>query len=347
MIGCTQIKTFALALCELGKRRCIGSHSPTHAHAFPGTSKMNRLTILLLLFVVVRGQLFDLNEEKFKASNSRVVSAALDCVCSPTSRKYAAGARVAIRSAIDSGSDGIKRLNAFNKCVDDFSHEDCINADASFRAKQNESVTDTLCSFVNPSGRNIVDAGNGNVRTVAACDMVDETSSTINDNSIGNGDDMTNNDVTKDANGNGKKPMDPKEAQSGWEGCIAVEHLKGYKLQHSRNLARQVLCSDFGFCATPNHALIVKGQWTSMKRLCVEHWKCVRTVKFVNNLDVFMNRRVELRDFGITLTPYDIRFPRFGVWLVQSIGWLLDLKVISSLCSLSLIFGMYFVTYNR
>ncbi len=53
------------------------------------------------------------------------------------------------------------------------------------------------------------------------------------------------------------------------EGCVAAEHLKGYSLQHKTNLWRGVLCSR-GFCATPNHAIIVGGKLTSLKKLCLQ-----------------------------------------------------------------------------
>ncbi len=97
------------------------------------------------------------------------------------------------------------------------------------------------------------------------------------------------------------------------EGCVAVEHLEGYALQHAKHLERAVLCAK-GFCATPNHALIVDGKWTSMARLCKE-WECVSTVKLVNNLKVVVNRRATHGEF--TITPYDMRFPRWCVWAVQ------------------------------
>lgn len=99
------------------------------------------------------------------------------------------------------------------------------------------------------------------------------------------------------------------------EGCVAVEHLEGYVLQHRQHLSRAVLCSR-GFCATPNHALIVQGQWTSMKQLCAGEWQCVQTVKLVNNLKVSANTRAVITD-EITVTPYDVRFPIAAVWFVQ------------------------------
>lgn len=99
------------------------------------------------------------------------------------------------------------------------------------------------------------------------------------------------------------------------EGCVAVEHLEGYVLQHRSHLRRPVLCAH-GFCATPNHAIIVAGRMTSMKVLCNKEWSCVRSVKMVNNLKLAANRRAKVNDL-ITVTPYDLRFPKVGVWALQ------------------------------
>ncbi len=101
------------------------------------------------------------------------------------------------------------------------------------------------------------------------------------------------------------------------EGCVAIEHLQGYALQHAHHFKRRVLCAD-GFCATPNHAIIVDGVTTSMKQLCSGDWTCVETEKLVNNLNLFANRRAQISD-RIVVTPYDVRFPRWCVWVVQAI----------------------------
>ncbi len=107
---------------------------------------------------------------------------------------------------------------------------------------------------------------------------------------------------------NGTKPMN--------EGCVAIEHLEGYVLQHKQHLTRDVLCAD-GFCATPNHAIIVDGAYTSMKQLCNAGWKCTESVKLVNNLKVWANRRAVVND-RITVTPYDVRFPKAASWVAQA-----------------------------
>lgn len=107
----------------------------------------------------------------------------------------------------------------------------------------------------------------------------------------------------------------PAAKKSVNEGCVAIEHLNGYVLQHRRHLTRDVLCAN-GFCATPNHAIIVDGEYTSMKQLCAGQWKCTESVKLVNNLKVWANRRAVV-DGGIIVTPYDVRFPKAASWIAQ------------------------------
>lgn len=99
------------------------------------------------------------------------------------------------------------------------------------------------------------------------------------------------------------------------EGCVAIEHLSGAVLQHPTHLWRPTLCAG-GFCATPNHALIVDGVWTSMKRLCAGQWECMREMRWVNNLKIEYATRLKY-DAHIVITPYDLRFPVAGPWTVQ------------------------------
>ncbi len=114
------------------------------------------------------------------------------------------------------------------------------------------------------------------------------------------------------------------------EGCVAVEHLSGYVLQHPRHLARVVLCSR-GFCATPNHAIIVRGRPTSMKELCAPggQWKCMENFKLVNNLKLSVNRRARVTD-EITITPYDVRFPRLFIWIAQMLEDVVQLVTLAA-----------------
>lgn len=116
------------------------------------------------------------------------------------------------------------------------------------------------------------------------------------------------------ANGSGSTNSSATGRQG--EGCVAVEHLDGYILQHGTHLLRPVLCSR-GFCATPNHGIIVDGVYTSMKKLCSDgSWQCIRQSKLVNNLKVAANRRAVVSD-SIVVTPYDVRFPKAAIWSVQ------------------------------
>lgn len=108
------------------------------------------------------------------------------------------------------------------------------------------------------------------------------------------------------------------------EGCIAVIHLQGAKLLYRNNLHRTVLCEG-SICATPNHALIVDGEWTSMQKICDSgRWSCVRTTKYVNNLRISHNRRITIAP-GVIATPYDVRYPRIASVLAQfvvNVGYL-------------------------
>ncbi len=99
------------------------------------------------------------------------------------------------------------------------------------------------------------------------------------------------------------------------EGCVAIEHLAGHAVQHRMHLRRVVLCSR-GFCATPNHAIIVDGVWTSMKSLCGGGWQCTEDVRLVNNLKISEATRLAF-DSRIVITPYDVRFPVILSWTVQ------------------------------
>lgn len=104
------------------------------------------------------------------------------------------------------------------------------------------------------------------------------------------------------------------------EGCVAIEHLIGHKLLYSRHLKRLVLCHN-GFCATPNHAIVVSGVgYTSMKRECSFSGKwsgeCTVDEKLVNNLRLIYHRKIRIND-DITVTAFDYRYPKVVVWIVQ------------------------------
>lgn len=99
------------------------------------------------------------------------------------------------------------------------------------------------------------------------------------------------------------------------EGCVAVEHLDGYEKQYARNLWRSVLCYR-GFCATPNHAIIMNGKYTSLRNECQNSNKCSVEQRWVNNLRIVSNRYAVVKH-DIIITPYDYRFPKFITWIVQ------------------------------
>ena len=130
--------------------------------------------------------------------------------------------------------------------------------------------------------------------------------------------------------------LEPPRAEAVNEGCVAIEHLEGYVLQHAQHLKRRVLCAE-RFCATPNHAIIVDGKMTSMKQMCTGDWTCIEAEKLVNNLNMFVNRRAMITDH-ITITPYDIRFPRWCVAITQAteITW-------NMLSSTSVLFAVSFI----
>ncbi len=107
----------------------------------------------------------------------------------------------------------------------------------------------------------------------------------------------------------------PASPRSVNEGCVAIEHLHGCAVQHRVHLQRAVLCSR-GFCATPNHAIIVDGIWTSMRSLCSNGWKCTEDLRLVNNLKISEATRLRIDDH-IVVTPYDARFPVVIPWIVQ------------------------------
>lgn len=187
-----------------------------------------------------------------------------------------------VRKAVKSATKALTRCRKIIKM------EGCVNADAKLRGK----AVPAMCSYDKTTGRNVFEG-----KTVGSCA----------------GDGRFNQSraqiqaakllalATKRRNRN--------------EGCVAVEHVEGYALQHSNHLMRPVLCYR-GFCATPNHAIIVDDRYTSMSRECAGDWTCTERETLVNNLKVASNRRARV-DEHIVITPYDIRFPKAAVWLVQ------------------------------
>lgn len=311
---------------------------------------MARLVFLLLISAAsVCAQLLDLNEERLPASSQRIVSLDLDCICSPTDAQVKPDALVSIKGTIAGSKDRTQRLAGYTACVKQFSHEDCVNADASLRAANNAPLADSLCSYMKPSGRNVVPLAGASpviMRTVATCDNdADSKTFTIGTTPV-------NGSTTRSPGGDVGDPAPdasntaPASEKKGgtWEGCIAVEHLEGYVLQHPRHIFRPVLCGN-NFCATPNHALIVDGEWTSMRRLCTSSWKCTRSTKWVNNIKARANARAVITN-RITATPYDLRFPRFAVWIIQPIEDILYSTTALLAVSVSIIVALVSTKYS-
>lgn len=196
------------------------------------------------------------------------------------------------------------------KCTENNRVEACVNEDARLR----KTVDQPLCSFDSESGLNLV-----NGVTVGSC--------------AGDGRfNMTTKQIQARAN--------EKKAN---EGCIAIEHLKGYVLQHPSHLKRPVLCAR-GFCATRNHGIIVDGEYTSMGRMCSKRWTCTERVTLVNNLKLAANRRARVSKH-IVVTPYDIRFPKAAIWVVQILEDVWNMLVLS-VCS-GTVTGATFLLLSR
>ncbi len=245
----------------------------------------------------------DRDEQRMDENSPRIRAGFVECPCSISGRGFALG------RVLPNGTESLGLLNAvadekttkafaraeYDGCVKEHGHEACVNWDAA-----NVFSGDVaFCVSDRETGRNLIADGVGMWRTVGACDDTKATRS--HKTSLRNGQFLTLHDI---------------EDKAGmFEGCVAVEHLKKTRfLQHPIHLRRSVLCHD-GFCATPNHALIVDGVWTSMRRLCATRWRCTSDTKLVNNLSVFDRTRLSVS--GIVITPYDVRVPVFVTWLLQ------------------------------
>jgi len=108
------------------------------------------------------------------------------------------------------------------------------------------------------------------------------------------------------------------------EGCIAINHLRGYKLLYTKHIWTEMYCYKDAVCATPNHAIIFKGTYTSLKIVCanpLNSINCSRKYGWVNNLRVSGRYELNLVKVNdeITITPFDARFPRWTVYIAQGI----------------------------
>lgn len=247
-------------------------------------------------------------------------------------------------SAIALQASHLYGIAIFNQCTRKRGYEACANADAALRAP---GFT-TFCTYDTVTEENLIVQG-GKFRAAPPCDSMKEFASSKKQRSVNDtaptplplvpgvspvpsaaprSDDNEEVSVLIEMGnkqGSDGSPLpspsaDAEEVKVVFptalnEGCVAVEHLRGFVLQHPRHLRRTVLCRR-GFCATPNHAIVVDGVYTSMGRLCEDEWQCRREVRLVNNLKVAANKMARF-DEQIVITPYDIRFPVFLVWVAQ------------------------------
>lgn len=174
------------------------------------------------------------------------------------------------------------------ECEKIYSHIDCINADNVLRRLFKYS----LCTYDYVTGMNLTPEAGGlrTVRTCSANGKVGNSSATIKLN----------------------------------EGCVAINHLKGYPQLYTRNIWTEMYCYKQDVCATANHAIIFRGVYTSLKVVCanpIHINSCSRKYGWVNNLRVsrrYEQNLVKVSD-DISITPWDYRFPKIAVWISQTI----------------------------
>lgn len=299
--------------------------------------------LLLLVFALRTACAFeavniDPNGRRFFANDPRLRKEYLRCACSAGLRGAASPVRTAMREYKSFVEKELQRLqNAgaskdfarksleanvlarFGQCERAHGVEACINADAESRSNV------AFCTYDSATGKNVAPfrLNDGSIQyfTLVLCSSNTTLASPLSSLRC-----------TPDIKG---------ECKSMNEGCVAVEHLKGYVLQHPRPLRRHVLCYN-GFCATPNHAIIVDGKMTSMKRMCSTQasWNCYSDIKWVNNLKISANTRAVFNDH-ITITPYDLRFPVPLIWAVQMTQDALQLVLLSVYVSVAITAALY------
>jgi len=258
-------------------------------------------------------------EVVFSKSNlTRYRPGLVQCPCSRSSRGFSVG------YVLPNGTDKLAELNSlvddenvarikarhmYDECAYKHGHEACVNWAAStiFMGKY------ALCTADRITGKNVIKKRGNNVRTLGACDQRIDTRSKKRWLSDGR-------KYALKKKKKREKEEKEKEALSWlWEGCVDIEHLKNEDVwAHSVNLLKPVLCIHDGatFCATRNHAIVYKNEWTSLGKVC-ETENCSREVKYVNNLSVLSGNRYKRVTRNIIITPYDVRMPRFLTWLLQ------------------------------
>lgn len=275
--------------------------------------------------------LTDPDEVVVATNSSRVRHGVIECPCSKTSFGVTRIALRHIDNALRTSNDELDHLDGMDKkarnetlsyvtglaltslgyCASREGYEACINAAYELR----DSFARPLCTFDNSTGRNMrMNRDDGTFVSVSKCFggfKSKQLKPPLRDAVI-----KPVSELHESPEPSAMPAELPAVTVGFTEGCVAVEHLTGFVLQHKKHLLRPVLCAR-GFCATPNHAIVFRGALTSMKRLCdAAVFDCTNDVKFVNNLKVAVNRRVEISD-EIVVTPYDIRFPKALIWAVQ------------------------------
>lgn len=291
--------------------------SITYIAAVRHTHNMNffaKVLIFSLLLNIAVGKIRRPTAE-IPADSPRIMKGLLMCDCSPTSKTPETVSIGLVKAILTEGSANATLVRAkFDACIQKSKHDghqSCVNADESFR---NKGFNHSVCTYDKNTGQNVSPTKTGTYRILAKC-RLQATASVTNDKGSGPV------KVSEGSGGNSGAFAVAKKtvSKSKNEGCVAVEHLKGYALQHQYDLIRPVLCFE-GFCATPNHALIIHGKYTSMKRMCDKdgEWsgRCDADERRVNNLRLVYGRRAKYNT-NIIITPYDIRFPKAAVWIVQ------------------------------
>lgn len=287
-------------------------------------------SIFLFTFVQCTiGQIKDRNEETIRKNSTRLSIAPLRCSCSPSYRGYSEETYNLLKVGMDSinlpqrenSEITAEQKKVIEKnmqyCFERDGAEACVNADEKLRSEGSN-----YCMFDKETGKNLYfNNSSPFLFTAAPCDS----------------DVATKSNICK-LRKHGCKQL-PKN-----QGCVAVEHLQGHTLQHKKHLNRSVMCWE-GFCATPDHALLVDDKWTSMKKLCLPRGKlnCSEALKLVNNLKVYGAARIQY-NHRIVITPYDDRFPRIAIWIVQVIEDIVDLIIHAISLGFAVIIGL--LMYN-
>jgi len=271
------------------------------------------LSLALIKCVVMGLVVKDPAEAVFALKSPSIMNGPMSCACSATNRGYPKEALDIMKTGLDNLQEGVTKANIFDEsevealkehlekaalaCFKKFGTEACVNADKKLRKGGR-----FYCMHEMRNGKN-VHLKNKEFLTVGPCSSNIKTAST--ETQLG----------------------DPIN-----EGCVAIEHIKGYYTLHRNDMMRRVLCvPEIDFCATPNHALLIDGKWSSLKKMCTkEGWECTEEERLVNNLNFLFRTRLRFND-RIVITPYDASWPIFCTAIAQIIEmtWNVTLQIIT------------------